>query len=136
MPLKVKKIGTSKHNLEKFALFTLYILGLNKENSIIYLCIKLKLHMINSLKANILISNNIFYTKSFSIDFVNISTQIASYAIDIVINTRHYFKFLKRRVLINIAIFFYLSPKLLFFFNKYFYQICEIFSFTPLLNNS
>lgn len=76
IPLKVRDIGTFKHKSEEFALTTLYISGFNYDEIKVYICIKYKLHLIKSLKANMLISNNIFDTESFSINLLNASTYI------------------------------------------------------------
>lgn len=68
------------------------------------------------LKANIFISNNVFYIKSFLINFANIFTYILIYRVNIVINTRYYSKFLKYRILASIAIIILLKFKALIFF--------------------
>lgn len=101
MPLKVKGIGVSKHESEKFALTGLYILSFNQEGLEIYTCIKYKLYLIEGLKINMLIGNNVFYTKGFSINLANVFTHIPSYGVDIVISAQYHSKFWKHKVLAN-----------------------------------
>lgn len=47
----------------------LFILGFNYDATKVFACIKYKLHLVESLKANILIGNKIFCTKRFSVNF-------------------------------------------------------------------
>lgn len=101
VPLKVKGIGTSKHKLDHFALTILYILGINKKSHKIYVSITYKLHLVDRLKANMLVKNDMLCTESFAITFYNSSTLIHSYSIKIDINTKQHSKFLKHRTLTN-----------------------------------
>lgn len=103
--LKVRGIRAFQHKLGKFILTTFYISCLDWEDFDIYACIKCKLHLIENLKANISIGNNILCIKGFFIDFTNVIAQIANYRVNIMINAGHYFKFLKLRLLANPAIF-------------------------------
>lgn len=114
--LKIRGISTFKYKSKKFFLITFYIPGLNQEVSDIYVCIKCKLHLVDGLKANMLIGNNVFYIEGFSIDFANVFAQIASYRINIIISARHYSKFLKCKVLANITPCILLKPKAFVFF--------------------
>lgn len=102
---KVQNISTFKYKSKKFDLTVLYISSLDKKSLDVYIYIKCKLHLFKDLKINIPIGNNISYAKSFLINFVNASAHIINYRVNIVINTRHHFEFLKHRVIINIANF-------------------------------
>lgn len=105
VPLKVKGINASKHKLRDFILIALYISSLNQKSLEVYAYIKCELHLVEGLKANINIGNNIFYTKDFSINFTNTSAHIPNCGIDIAISARHYSEFLKHKVLANAATF-------------------------------
>lgn len=89
--LKVKGIDASRHKLEEFVLILLYILDFNCENLEVYICIKCKLYLDDSLKANILIGNNGLYIESFLINFTNVFVLIQSSVVDIVISAKHHF---------------------------------------------
>lgn len=106
---KFRGIDASKYKLKKLILTTLYILSFNQESSEIYIYIKCKLYIVKTLKTNILISNNVFYTKRFSIKLVYTFTHIPSCKINIIKSTRHYFEFLKYRILANATTF--IPPK-------------------------
>lgn len=110
VPLKVRGIGSSKHKLEEFVLITIYIPGLDQESTEIYAFINFKLHPIDGWKANILVDNDVLYTKSFAINFFNASIYIHNCGIKIGINTKHQSEFLKRKILINDSTF--VSPQL------------------------
>lgn len=99
IPLNIREIDIFKYESEEFAFIFIYISGLDKKNYEIYVFINLKLYLVNRLKANILIGNNVLYMKDFAINLSNIFLFIYSYFIKIVINTRHHFKFLRQRVL-------------------------------------
>lgn len=109
VPLKVKGINASKHKLRDFILTALYISSLNQKDSEVYAYIKCELHLVEGLKANIHVGNNVFYTKDFSINFINASADILNCGIDIAISTRHYSEFLKHKILANAATF--IAPK-------------------------
>lgn len=93
--LKIKNIDAFKYKLREFALIIFYIFCFNQKKLEIYICIKCILYLIKGLKANMFISNNIFYIKSFLINFANIFAYILIYRVNIVINARYYSKFLK-----------------------------------------
>lgn len=103
--LKVKGIGASRHKLEEFVLTTLYISGLDQRNTDVYACVKCKLHLIEGLKANMLIRKNFFYIEGFIINLASTSANILSYGMTIVVSARNHSQFLKRNVLANTTTF-------------------------------
>lgn len=64
-PLKVRGIGASKYESAQFAELPLFLLGENNEGQKVYAFIRCELHLVDSLKANILIDNNILAPESF-----------------------------------------------------------------------
>ena len=109
VPLKVKGIGTSRYESNKFAFTTLYILGLDQEGSEVYAYIKCKLYLVEDLKANMLIGNNIFCTEGFTINLASAFAHILSCEVTIVINARNHLQFLRGNVLTDATTF--TSPK-------------------------
>ena len=105
VPLKVRGIGTSRHESNEFALTALYIPGLDREGSEVYACIKCKLHLVEDLKANMLIGNNIFCTEGFTINLASAFAHILSCGVTIVINARNHLQFLRRNVLADATTF-------------------------------
>lgn len=118
--LKVRDIGASKYKLRKFALMILYISGFSWNGTNVYIYIKYELHLVESLKTNMLISNDIFYIGSFSINFSSISTHIQSCSVDIAINVKHHVQYLKCKVLANVITFISLKSEALVLFKRIF----------------
>lgn len=129
--LKVKNISVSKYKSKEFALTALYIPSFDRKNSDIYACIKCELHLIDHLKANMLIVNNVLYTKSFSIDLTNASAQIGSCRVDIVISARYHSDFLKRGVLANTTTFIPPKSEVLILFQQVCLSASQNFLFYP-----
>lgn len=74
--LKVGNIGAFKHKLKKFAFIIFYILGSSHNKTEVYVGIKCELYLVKGVKANILIGNNIFCIKDFSINLLNVFVYI------------------------------------------------------------
>lgn len=111
VPLKVKDISISKYKFYEFTFTTFYISSLDQESLEVYVYIKCKLHLVESLKVNILIENNIFYTENFTINLVSISTNILSYEVTIIIDTESHLQFLRHNSPANAIIFILLKSK-------------------------
>ena len=109
VPLKVKGIGASRHESKEFALTALHIPGLDREGSEVYACIKCELHLVEGLKANILIGNDIHCTEGFTINLASAYAHILSCGVTIVINARNHSQFLRCNVLANATTF--IPPK-------------------------
>lgn len=88
IPFKVKGIGAFKYKSNEFFLTTFYILGFDWGSSEVYIYIKNELHLVEDLKPNILIGNDILYIKYFSINFTNLSTHILEFKVSIKIAAR------------------------------------------------
>lgn len=71
MPLKVWNIGTSKHKIDKYILEPFYLPAKSNNNKQIMACICQKLYIIDNLKANLLIKNNIISIEDIKIDIGN-----------------------------------------------------------------
>ena len=63
--LKVKGIGALRHEFAQFAELSFFFLGEDNEREMVYASIKYELYMVKSLRANILIGNNILTPKGF-----------------------------------------------------------------------
>lgn len=101
IPLKIKGISTSKHELREFALTILYFSGLNQWSKEVYTCIRYKVYLVDGLKTNMHINNNMLDMESF---FINPGTSLAyirSCSIDIHISAKHLPYFFIYKVLAN-----------------------------------
>ncbi len=86
--LKVRSIGASKHKLKNFALTTIYIPGIDERGQEVYASISCKLHLVNGLKANMLVGNDVLYTEGFAINLSTFFALIHSCGVKIDINAR------------------------------------------------
>ena len=66
--LKVRRIGASKHEFNQFAELSLFFPGENTEGEMVYTSIKCELHLVEALRANILIGNDILAPEGFVIN--------------------------------------------------------------------
>ena len=63
VPLKGREIGSAKHNSDEFVSVPLYFLGRDKSKQLVYVQIDRELHLVDSLRANMLIGNDIIDSK-------------------------------------------------------------------------
>lgn len=97
-------IGASKHKSGDFVFTTIYIPAIGKKSRKIYMSISCKLHLINGLKANMLVSNNVLCTEGFTINLSTSSALIHNCNVKININTRQPSEFLRQRALASTPI--------------------------------
>lgn len=115
--LKVRGIVTSNYELNEFDFAAFYILSLNRRGGLeVYVYIRYALHLIEGLKANVLIGNNVFYIKSFTINLINASADILEDQISIDITTKTHSQFLRYNILTNTTIFVLSESKVLILF--------------------
>lgn len=119
VPLKVRGIGTLRYKLEEFAFTAFNMTSLDQRGSEVYTCIKYKLHLVEGLKANIFIGNDVFYIEGFTINLTNAFAYILSCGMTIIMNARNHSQFLNCNILANAIIF--VPPKSETFVN--FWQI-------------
>lgn len=111
--LKVRGIGASRHKSEEFAFTTFYMPDLDQGGLVVYACIKCELHLVENLKANMLIGNNIFCTDGFTINLASASAYILSYGLTIIVNAKNNSQFLKCNIFANATTFIPLKSKAL-----------------------
>lgn len=66
--LKVKRIKVLKHKSEKFAAFFLCFWETNNTGKLVYTFLRCEIHLVESLKVNLLIENNIILSENFIIN--------------------------------------------------------------------
>ncbi len=97
--LKVRGIGASKHESGQFALTTLYIPSTDEKGREVYASITCELHLVDGLKANMLVGNDVLCTEGFAGNLYNSSALIHSCGVRININARQHSQFLRHRAL-------------------------------------
>ena len=98
-PLKVRGIGTSKHESAQFAEVSLFLPGESNEGQRVYASIRCELHLVEGLRANILIGNNILAPESFVLNIGLGHALIGSCGVKITIKAKQRGQFLKKRLL-------------------------------------
>ena len=98
-PLKVRGIGASKHKSEEFAALSLYFPGKDDAGRLVYASVRYEIHLVDSLRANLLIGNDIMSPENFVIDIDKRSTLIGSCRVTIPISARQRGQFLTRKLL-------------------------------------
>lgn len=76
--LKVRGIRSSRHESDEFVSMSLYFPGINSTNHPAYTHIHKKLHIVERLKANLLVGNNILAMERVIIDLATKSAMISS----------------------------------------------------------
>ena len=98
-PLKVRGIGASKHKSAQFAELSLFLPGEDNEGQKVYASIRCELHLVEGLRANILIGNDIFAPESFVLNVGLGHALVGSCGVKIAIRARQRGQFLKKRLL-------------------------------------
>lgn len=100
-PLKVRDIETSRHESNEFVSMSFYFPDINSTNRPAYAHIHRELHLINGLKANLLVGNNILATERVVINLANKSAMISSCQVTIFVAAKPRGHPVQRKVLVN-----------------------------------
>ncbi len=100
-PLKVRGIGASKYKSGEFGALSLYFPGKNNARQLVYAFLTCEIHLVEDLRANLLIGNNIMSSEGFVIDIKEKKALISSCKVTIPINARQRGQFLARKLLTN-----------------------------------
>lgn len=98
-PLKVKGIKVSKHKSEKFAILFLYFLRIDGTGKLVYTSVRCEIHLVEGLRANLLIGKDIILPINFFIDIQKKTTLIGSCGVTIPISARQRRQFLTKKLL-------------------------------------
>lgn len=97
--LKVREIGASKHKSGEFAALSLYFPGKNSTGQLVYASLTCEIHLVEDLKANLLIGNDIMSLEGFVIDVKGKNALIGSCGVTVPIDARQREQFLTRKLL-------------------------------------
>lgn len=101
VPLKVRGIGASKNKSGDFAFTTIYIPGIDEKGHKVYMSINCELHLVDGLKTNMLVGNDVLCIEGFAINLSTSSAFIHSCGVKIDINARQNSEFLRRKALVS-----------------------------------
>ena len=99
--LKVRGIGASKHKSGEFAAFSLYFPGKNNIGQLVYASLTCEIHLVEDLRANLLIGNDIMSPEGFIINVKGKKALIDSCEVTIPIDVRQHGQFLAKKLLTN-----------------------------------
>ena len=88
---KIRDLNTNRHENWKYVICDIYLSNIKNDKNVA-LIIRREIHLIENLKINILLDNNIIKTKKFFIDIIK--RQISIFNIDVIISLK--IKFLKQ----------------------------------------
>ena len=77
-PLKVRGVDTSKHETSEYVTIPIYLPGTDKNSSPILMYFRKELHIINSLRAKMIIGNNIIGPEGIIINLAHQKATIGS----------------------------------------------------------
>lgn len=98
-PLKVREIGASKHESAQFAELSLFLPGENNKGQKVYTSFKCELHLVEGLRANMLIGNNILAPENFVLNIGLGHAVVRSCGVKITMKAKQRGQFLKRKLL-------------------------------------
>ena len=99
MLLKVRGIGASKHESSEFAAFFLYYLGQNNVGKLAYASLQCEIHLVEGLRANLLIGNDIMSPEAMVIDPGKKTALIGACKVTIDVNAKQWGQFLAKKLL-------------------------------------
>ena len=98
-PLKVRGIGASRHESDEFTALSLYFPGKDGAGKLVYASLRCEIHLVEGLRANLLIGNDIILPENFVIDIEKKTTLIGSCGVIVPISARQREQFLIRKLL-------------------------------------
>ena len=98
-PLKVREIEVSRHESDKFAALSLYFSKKDGAGKLVYASLRCEIHLVEGLRANLLIGNDIMLPENFVIDIEKKTTLIESCRVTVPISARQRGQFLTKKLL-------------------------------------
>ena len=101
-PLNVRGIGALKYESSKFAALSLYFPGKNAVGDLVYAALRYEIHLVEGLRANLLVGNDIMSPEAMVINLGKKTAIIGTCGVSIDVNARQRGKFLARKLLTNL----------------------------------
>ncbi len=99
VPLKVRSIRASKHESDECVSMPIYFLGVDEHKQPVYARNYREMHLLNALKANILVGNDIIAPEDIMIDLANSTAFIISCKVRIAIKAGQRGQPLRKKVM-------------------------------------
>ena len=97
-PLRVRGVGTSKHETNEFAIVPVFLPG-KKDGKQVLACIRREVHIVDDLRVKMLIGNDVIGPEGIVVDIANETARIGSCNTDIKINACQRGHYVKRTIL-------------------------------------
>lgn len=98
-PLKFRGIGALKHESSEFVALVLYFLGKNGVGNLVYAALQCEIHLVKSLRVNLLIGNNIMSHEAMVMNLEMKTALIGACRVTININAKQRGQFLAKKLL-------------------------------------
>lgn len=99
--LKVRSINASKHEFSEFAALSLYFSGKNNVEDLVYATLQYEIHLIEGLRTNQLIGNDIMSLEAMVIDLGKKTALISACNMTIDVNAKQWGQFFARKLPIS-----------------------------------
>ena len=96
-PLKVRGVGTNRHETNEFVVIPIYLPG-QKDGQEVLACVRRELHLVDDLRAHMLIGNDIIGPERIVIDVANKAAIIGSCGVEIAIEPKQRGEFVRRTI--------------------------------------
>ena len=102
-PLRVRGVGSIKHETAEYVIADLYFSGTDSQGNKVLACLRREIHIVDDLRAKLLIGNDIIDPEGIVVDVVNKSAFIGSCKIKIEIFARPRGEFIKKKIHVKSA---------------------------------
>ena len=102
-PLSVRGLGTSRHQTDEYVLMPFYCPGVDENGQKALACIRRELHIVDDLRAKMLIGNDIVGAEQIIIDVAGNKASIGSCKMEVPIEARQRGQFIRRNVHAKLA---------------------------------
>ena len=96
--LRVRGVGSSQHKTSKYLVTPCYFPRIDKHENEVLAYARREIHIVDELRANILIENDFINPKGISIDIANQKTYIGSYKTSITITAHQRGQYIRRKI--------------------------------------
>ena len=103
-PISVRGIGAIKHATDEYIITSIYFPGVTSQGQNVLAAVTHEIHLMDNLRAHLLLGNDIIGPESIKIDLVNGNAHIGSCGVDISINSKPRGQYVRRNVHAEITV--------------------------------
>lgn len=97
-PLRVRGVGSSQHETSEYLVTPCYFPGIDKHGNEVLACARREIHIVDGLRANMLIGNDFIGPEGISIDIANQKAYIGSCKTSITVTARQRGQYIRRKI--------------------------------------